>query len=365
MASSGLDLSNLTPDNGAIKSLSQLIFLAAMDPDRLGNLVNFLVRQEHGKKVGFVGEFGLIGKKAQGCDPTYGNDLISTGEKEWDIKEWEVAEQICYKDLESTVAKVALNKGTSIDDVTSTDYMDDIVEPRLNLAITKLIMRLAFFGDKDATTYASSSNESGTIKEGVSADYFNVTDGLWKHIFKGVTEEKITRVEIAANNQTSPALQKQEFKKAGIATGILDSMIESAKMVLRQQVGQTIYMTQLFADALSADIKANNKGSELQWESIFLGITRTTYNGVTIYAVPFWDEIIQSCLKNTTNKDAWDKPYRAIYTVKDNLLVGTESEDELAEVEIFFDQKTRYNHIFAKDTLGTLVAQEDLMVVAF
>lgn len=363
--SSGLDFSKLTPTNGAVTELSQLIFLALMDVESLGQLLNFLPNQEHGKKVGFVGEFGMLGTAAQGCSPTYGNDLISATEKTWDIQEWEIAEKICYKDLIATLAKTAMNKGTSIDDLTGTDYMDDIVAPRLELAIKKLVLRLAFFGDKDASTYATSTNESGTLKEGIDAKYFTLINGLWKQIFTAVTEEKIPHVTIAANAETTIDAQKTAFKKAGVATGTLDSMIESASAVLRQQSGQIIYMTQLFADALSADIKNNNKGSELQWESLFLGITRTTYNGVTIYAIPFWDEIIQTCLQNTTNKDAWDKPYRAIFSIKDNLLVGTESAGEVQEMDIFFDKTTRLNHILVKDTIGTMIAQENLTVAAF
>ena len=35
MASTGLNFSNLTPDNGAIKDLKRLIFLAVTDPESL------------------------------------------------------------------------------------------------------------------------------------------------------------------------------------------------------------------------------------------------------------------------------------------------------------------------------------------
>ena len=81
MASAGLNFANLTPSNGAVRELGELVFLALADVESIGGQVNFLPSQKRGDKVGFVGEFGMLGVPASGCDPTYGNDLISTSEK--------------------------------------------------------------------------------------------------------------------------------------------------------------------------------------------------------------------------------------------------------------------------------------------
>ena len=149
MASTGLNFANLTPDNGAVKDLKRLIFLAITDPESLGKIFNFLPKQKHGEKVGFIGEFGMVGKASQGCNPTFGTSVIATSEKEWDIHEWEVAEKICYKDLEGTVAQVAMRTKTNIADLTGTEYTDYILAPRLELAIRKMLMRYAWFGDAE------------------------------------------------------------------------------------------------------------------------------------------------------------------------------------------------------------------------
>ena len=42
MASTGLNFANLTPDDGAVKDLKRLIFLAVTDPESLGKIFNFL-----------------------------------------------------------------------------------------------------------------------------------------------------------------------------------------------------------------------------------------------------------------------------------------------------------------------------------
>lgn len=82
MASTGLNFANLTPDDGAVKDLKRLIFLAVTDPESLGKIFNFLPKQKHGEKVGFIGEFGMVGKASQGCNPTFGTSVIATSEKE-------------------------------------------------------------------------------------------------------------------------------------------------------------------------------------------------------------------------------------------------------------------------------------------
>ena len=40
--------------------------------------------------------------------------------------------EMCYTDLENTIAKYCLKTGTNIGDLTSTEYMDGIVLPKLS-----------------------------------------------------------------------------------------------------------------------------------------------------------------------------------------------------------------------------------------
>ena len=360
MASTGLNFQNLTPDNGAVRDLRKLIFLSVLGADQIGALVNFLPKQKHGEKVGFVGEFGLIGKASSKCNPVFGNDIISTSEKTWDIPEWEVAEKICYADLEGTLAQVGMKTKTDIADLTGTEYIDYVLMPRLELAIRKMLLRFVWFGDKAAKVVA----DGGILKPGTDVSKFTVTDGLWKRLFAIVAADNARHTTIAANAETSWADQKAAFRVAGVATGTLDDLIEDAPLVLRQSEGKVIYITQAFKDALDRDIKQNNKGSELQWESLFDGIAKSKYNGIDIVVIPFWDEIIQG-YEATANVGQYNKPFRALFSVKDNLLAGSESENEIADLKIWFNIDEQLNKILAKDKIGTLIAQDDLVQVAY
>ena len=333
MASTGLNFANLTPDDGAVKDLKRLIFLAVTDPESLGKIFNFLPKQKHGEKVGFIGEFGMVGKASQGCNPTFGTSVIATSEKEWDIHEWEVAEKICYKDLEGTVAQVAMRT---------------------------MLMRYAWFGDKAADTVT----DGGNLLDSIDPAYFTLVDGFWKRLFTLAAATPDRRTTCAANAATTFAEQKAAMRQNYAAVDFLDALISDASTVLRQANGQLIYITQALKDALDADLKRNNKGSELQWTALFDGITETNYNGVQMLAIPFLDEIIKGC-ETVSGGKAWNKPYRALYTIKDDLLVGMESESEVADIQVWFNKDEQMNKILSKDKIGTLIADDNLVQVGF
>ena len=148
-----------------------------------------------------------------------------------------------------------------------------------------------------------------------------------------------------------------------VAEGV-SIVLMSASTVLRQANGPLIYITQALKDALDADLKRNNKGSELQWTALFDGITETNYNGVQMIAIPFLDEIIKGC-ETVSGGKAWNKPYRALYTIKDDLLVGMESESEVADIQVWFNKDEQMNKILSKDKIGTLIADDNLVQVGF
>lgn len=358
MASAGLNFNNLTPSNGALQSVNELIFKEVLGEDRLAQMFNVIFGAENGKKVGFIGEFGLVGKAAQGCNPTYDNTAIDTTEKTWALGEWGVYEQICYADLLGTLAQSAMRRGMNIADLTGTEYVDDIVYPRLELAIYKMLMRFAWFGDTGADNVA----DGGVTTNGVSPDYFTVTDGFWKRLYAIVAANAQRRVEIAANNQTTFAAQKSGIITSGVATGVLDNLIMGATPELRQAANQVIFVTQSLKDALNHDIRKNNAGSELQWTAIFDGITETNYDGIRLVAIPFWDSIIQA-YESTGTK--WNKPHRALYTTTNNLLVGIDNYTDFAELKVFFDEKSELNLLKSKGALGTIIADDNLVQVAY
>lgn len=93
---------------------------------------------------------------------------IAAAQKEWEIGDWQIPLEMCYTDLENTIAKYCLKTGTNIGDLTSTEYMDGIVLPKLSEAMMKMMWRFTWFGDKSAASVTG----GGQITDGVNIELF-------------------------------------------------------------------------------------------------------------------------------------------------------------------------------------------------
>jgi hypothetical protein len=359
MASTGKQFfDQFTVNNQGITDLKELLFLSILQYGSINETMDILTGVRQGAHLGGVGELEPVGRPSSGCDPQWKTSKIATQEKIWELGAYEIAESICYADLEETMIQFSLRTGTERADLTGTEYIDAIVEPVLAQAMEKMIWRLFWFGDKAAKNITG----GGIITDGVDPTLFTTTDGLFKRLSAIVTAKPLQRAVIDANTQTTYAAQKEAIRASGVATGILDKLIYNAPMKLRQKSDKILLVTQTLADALAMDVKANNKGSNLQWESLFDGfVSATQYNGQTILALPIWDEMIQT-FENTGT--AWNKPHRAVYASKNTLKGGVESNNMLADLQIFFDQKEQKNYLLAKDKAGTLTWEDELIMYA-
>lgn len=359
MASTGLnDFNQFTPDNGAIRDLRELLFLAILQSEALERTLTVQPGALHGHKIGGVGEMGPVGTRQPGCKPTFNSTEIATQEKAWELGQFTVAEEICYADLRETLIRYAMKAKTSIADLTGTDFIDIIVEPTLSAALDKMLWRLFWFGD----TAASNADDGGIITDGVNPELFHVCDGFFKRLLAITTANPLQRVTIAANSATTRANQIAQIRAEGAAMKIFEDLIYNADMRLRQATDKVILCTQSMADALAIDVKRIT-GSDLQWESLFGGlVSATRWNGEEILALPRWDEMIAAFESNGT---ALNKPHRALFASRGTLWGGVASNDLLAELQIWFSQDDQVNRMLAKDEIGTIIWEDNLIQYAY
>lgn len=360
-----LNFNNLTAPNGALQKLSEILFAHLMQNEKLSNICRLMPGQVHGKKVALLKGFEMLGQKAEGCDITWNDTVTKNSEQEWDIQEWQVSEFICYTKLKGTLAQLALKHKVKVADLTGTEYIDDVLMPFLEDALLNMLLRFAFFGNKNATTYNASTNPTGTLVPGIDKKYFDVINGFWQLIFTAVAGSSISRTTISANAENTKAQQRNTLHVSGTASDLLDQVVEEAPIELTQASDQVILCTKSVWDAAKQDVKRNNKGSEMQFESWFSGIKYTEWDGIPMIVLPFWDKIIRSYEQNITNTNAYNLPHRVIYTCKDNLLVGTESLNDIAEIDYWFDKKEQKNFILSKDTIGAMILDPKLIHVAY
>lgn len=339
MASAGIDFTQLTAPNGAVRELSQLIWGHVYEPENLDNVVNLIPGAINGEKLGLIGEFGLLPVAATTCNPSYTNSTLGTSEKTWAMANWEIALSICYEDLKATFLKYHVNPKTSVDDLRDV-YINKIIVPRLEIAVRKAVNGMAWLGSTSLTGSSS----------------LKLVNGIWTQLFTIASADATRKVAITTNT-------KAALWTSGVATGYIDSIITSAKPKLRSADNQVIYMTLAMADALEHDLKATYGGCDLQWQSMFNGIKWGMYNGIKVVALPIWDEYIGGTL--STESAPIKNLYRAVYTTTDNILVGVSGDNEFAEFDIMFDHSSRANKIFIKDRIGALVAEDDMVQMAF
>jgi hypothetical protein len=349
-----LDFINITPENGALQDIRELIFLQTIEAADITRFHVFNPGVLNGQKVGFIGEVGPVGKVGTGCNPTYGKTLIPATEKEWALGDWEIAEGICYADVKDTLVRHAMRTKTEVADLTGTDYLTVVVEPVMKGALRKMLWRLLWFGDIDAKNVTS----GGIIKDGVDTNLFKVADGFFKKINAIIAGNPAQRISVPANAQATYATQISAFTDA---KSVLESLITKADLLLRQSDDTLIMMTQSFADVFDANISAMSLAVDAQWELLVNGIKKLHWKGVDMYAVPVWDEFIRTFEDNGTK---WNNPHRALLTTGKTLNFGSPATDSIGDLQTWFDRKDQMNYMLAKDELGTLIPDDRLVQFA-
>ncbi len=361
MASTALNhIKDLSFCQDGINKVRELLYLEVLKFGSVSETLTMNYGVWNGKHIGGIGEFDLVGQAAKMCDPEWNHTNVKAVEEFWKLGVFDIAEELCADDFEETIAQYAMNTGTRRADLTDTDILAYIVEPKLKEAIEKGIWRYLWFGDTSAKNIA----DGGIITAGTDIKFFTAIDGLFKRLFALTAANPAQHITIAANSEATFDDQFDKMFEPGAATGVMKGLVYKSSAKLRQRNDKAIWCTQTYADALAEDVKTNNKGSELQWQSLFDGlISATRYNGQQIYALPIWDEMINSFENDGTKLN---KPHRAIYASKASLLGGVESaNDIMPDLDIWFSKDFQKNRIKGRESFGTTLWEPDLIQFAY
>ena len=348
-----------------IRDLRELIPMSIFQDEEFTKFVT-LRKVQNGDPVGLIGDLDAVGLAGAGCDPTYQNVGIGNAQKRWELGDWEVPIKICYEDLQGTIAEWQLKTGTPVGDITGTEFMTYILRPALERAMRQMIWRLGWFGDEDAATIT----DGGILTNGTDANLFQATDGFWKKLFAIGTAHAAQLTAIAANTATetiggtatvTTAAQKAAILTQGVATGIFDAIIMDADSRITANSDSIILCTKALADALTYDVK-KSYGTIMPWEAVFEGVKVAEYGGYKIASISIWDRLIQTY---ENDGSAATKPYRAVFVDPKNLQVGTNANDLISELDVWFDHKERRNYIYATGKIGTMVLEDSMVHLAY
>lgn len=342
----------LEPENlASIKDAVQETFYQDED---FSSFVN-IMKVKNDDPIALIGEMEMVGKAGGGCDPTYEEKGIANSQKRWELGQWEIPIKICYEALKGSIAEYSLKTGTAIGDLTSTDFMT-IYTDALQRAMQQMIWRFGWFGDKAA---ALAGAGGGKLTAGSDVSMFNVCDGLFKRIFTATATKNHTT--IAANSEATTAAQVSALRKKGAATAVVDAILMDVDTRIIDDSDAVLLMTRSLADALTYDIKQTYHDI-MPWEKVFDGFDVATYNGVKIARVGIWDRMINAYEKGEATINL---PHRAVFCNPKHLMVGTDADALISDLDIWFDKKERRNYLYATGKIGTALLEEDMIHAAY
>lgn len=347
-----LDFTKFTFSAEEIRAVNELVFDEVLKSPDIQSILTFYPGIVYDKEIGFIGRGGLVGKAAEGCDPAAQAWAISTRKVKWTPKQWAIRIEQCAKDLESTAAVYAMKLGVMYDDFTSSDYMNIVIEV-LSQSMKEFIVRFAFFNDTDADTFAN----GGELKNGIDIEYFTINDGLFKQALTQVTANAAQRVTISENAGANYAAQK--LTPANVKDVYLPALVDGADDRITQLANRAILCTNSFYKAY----KASLRGIELESSFTLLqnGTKTLTFDGELLIPIPIWDDIISSYYNNGTKKV---NPHRALYTSKDLLALGVDTESSFSDFDVFYDKKSKKNIIDAEGKADAKILNPKLFMLA-
>lgn len=365
-----INWNQFTVDNGAITDLRELLFLTVYDDPDIDLTITNETGVYNGKKLGYINDMGDVGTKGGGCDPTYTGVNITGVQKEWELGGWEIPKEICYEDLENTIAESSMNTGTERANLQDTPYWDVVLMPLLERAIKEMFWRIVWFGDKEAKNL----NDGGILKTGINPNLFNMCDGLWKRLQTIIAANPKQQTIVTANIATESVkvgettsdkitynAQKEAARESGYAIKLFDTLLSDADSRIFDDPSSAIFCTNSLFKALRADIVERYGRTTMPFENVGTGITLSEYDGRKIIALDIWDRMIG---KYEDNGVALNCPHRAIVCSPKNLFVGTNDRDKIANLSISFNDKDRKNYIYAASKIGTLIGEDALVQVA-
>lgn len=345
-----INLHNLTFSAEQLRDLRELIVTAVLEAPDLTAFHTFVTGIKNDREIGIIpGTFGLVGLAAQGCNPEAQCIQIEAEKKLWHPRYLEIIIDQCVTDVYDSLVRYAINCGIDVYNLTTTDYFAFILT-KLVKDIKKMIMRMIWFGDEQAAHWG----DGGNITEGTNVGYFNVFDGLWVQLADATVghPEQVTAIAANLGNKAVQAAYDNHD-----AFDDLNLVIDSAPYILHSQPDRLLLVTQSVHQRVFRELQA--AGIFMDIKLMLNGIQSSVWDGIPLYSVPFWDEMIRSYYNDTVG-DAYDYPHRILYTTKSNLNIGMACTSLFENVNIFYDQTTRLNRIEAVDAFDAKLIDDRL-----
>lgn len=334
-----LDVSALTLNAEEADSVSQAIFEVLITGPALTEYHEVETGIEHKTQIPFIGNLGLLGKKMTSCDRSNNPGQIPLTEKFWDPVL--IGDRLKHCAIDVSALLKLFRKAQRI----NPDFYDRIDGEEFGVIIAKveqamvlMLNRLVWFGD----TAADNVTNSGNIKDGVDVAYFTPFDGLFKQLFTDVPTTANNYVAITENAGADYAAQANLAATRAIDTfrAMYNKMDARMHTAIQGGASPEFLVTRgLYHNYMDW---LEDKSVAFTLLEVKEGSGELSYRGIPIKVRDDWDSLITSYLDNGTK---YDKPNRALLTLKENIPVGTLNTEDLTALKSWFEMKDDANYI--------------------
>lgn len=222
----------------------------------------------------------------------------------------------------------------------------------------KCVNRLIWHGDKAIAV-------SGAAVSGLKADgsvkYFDSVNGIWKKTYAEVGAGKLPRFTITKNAAATFALQELA---AGEAITIFEGIWKKADVRLKADPNAKLMVTNTIWENYRQYLQ--DKGTPYDVKLTTDGFRELAWNGIAVRNMEMlWDLPITTYFEQLNTGLAFDKPHRALFTVKDNIPVATLNDGDFQEMKAKYEDYERFAWLAYGFTLDTQVLEGYMAVAAY
>lgn len=353
-----LNPTDLTFNGREIDTLSAAIFEKTYHKPAITEFHQIVPGIKARQQIAFLGLLGLTGKKRDGCTTPLSEQTIANTEKFWEPVV--IAEKLgeCWNNLKETFFVWGAKNGIQRDDLTDTDFAA-FIEDRMADSLYEAVLRTAWFGDTAAATY----DDNGKFTDSTDIAYFNALNGFWKQLFALAPTNSPRRVAIPNNAATTPAGQLFSNNNTInlLATNEFANLKYNADIRLREQPNLVYIATQSLVDQYCKELRS--QALDASFVKIESGYNALMFEGIPIIPVSFFDRIIANY--QTDSAGLRFNPHRAVLTTTQNLAIGTETPESLAELDAWYSNDDEQYYLKYAVNMDAKVLEDYLVQVAY
>ena len=346
-----IDTGDLTLNPQEALSVSEAIFEKVYSKPILADAHSIHTGVQMKTQIPFYGLLGAVGKASSGCTPNTSAEKVNLTEKYYDPALVDYRLTHCQNDVEQLFkmwkkSRIANKTWEEVDNAMMAFLTDRAADATL-----EAILRIAWFGDKNAAHIA----DGGNITEGADVAFLTMINGIWHQIF---ADAAIVRYTI---NENAEALEADQFiLAADRALQAMRYMYNNIDARAFEVPGLAFQMTRSMWNNWSDYLE--DKSLVFSLDRAEQGSTKQSYRGIPIIIRNDWDRNIH------TWNDQGVKllyPNRAILSPISNLVIATSDEESMKSIDAFYDKYTKSHYLDAAFYIDAIELEEKMLAVAY